>query len=92
MRYLICYDVTEDERRNQIARRLEDLGFRVQYSVFECKLTPALYATLKNALLQIMDTEEGDRLHCYPLCGACAQLVERFGQPIQPQPDDALIF
>ena len=39
--YLAVYDVTEDRERNAVAKVLEGVGHRVQFSVFECRLTKA---------------------------------------------------
>jgi CRISPR-associated protein Cas2 len=35
---LVCYDIVEDDRRQDVAHVLSDLGPRVQLSVFECKV------------------------------------------------------
>ena len=39
MKWLISYDVLNDANRSRIARRLEQIGFRRQYSVFELELS-----------------------------------------------------
>lgn len=36
---VFSYDVSEDKRRRKIARLLEDAATRVQYSVFETRMT-----------------------------------------------------
>lgn len=38
-RYLVVYDISEDKERDRVASLLEGFGFRVQKSVFECRLT-----------------------------------------------------
>ncbi len=37
--YAVAYDITDDKEREKIARLLKNYGFRVQKSVFECRLT-----------------------------------------------------
>lgn len=37
--YVVAYDVTEDKERDRVADVLEGFGFRLQQSVFECRLT-----------------------------------------------------
>ncbi len=37
--YAVVYDITDDKERAKIARLLKSYGFRVQKSVFECRLT-----------------------------------------------------
>lgn len=45
---LICYDIGDDDRRDDVSTLLETLGPRVQMSVFECTVTdrPALHRLL----------------------------------------------
>nr|WP_299041656.1 CRISPR-associated endonuclease Cas2 [uncultured Thermosynechococcus sp.] len=45
--YVICYDRSSNKRRKKISDLLEGYGRRVQYSVFECVLSPQKYAELK---------------------------------------------
>ena len=65
---MVCYDVTDDKRRGQVANELENFGQRVQYSVFECHLSDAQFAQLQERLMALMD-ESVDKLRFYPLCG-----------------------
>ena len=37
--YVVSYDISSDRLRNKVARTLEGYGTRIQYSVFECKLS-----------------------------------------------------
>jgi CRISPR-associated protein Cas2 len=37
--YAVVYDITDDLERLKVAKLLKDYGFRVQKSVFECRLT-----------------------------------------------------
>jgi len=39
--FAICYDVSDDRERRRVDRVLSGYGFRVQRSVFECRLTAA---------------------------------------------------
>lgn len=36
--YAVVYDITSDSERSSVNRTLKDFGFRVQKSVFECRL------------------------------------------------------
>lgn len=36
--YAVVYDITSDRERNKVAKVLKDFGFRIQKSVFECRL------------------------------------------------------
>lgn len=36
IRLIVCYDISDDERRNNVAKVLGEFGDRIQYSVFSC--------------------------------------------------------
>lgn len=77
--YVVSYDIAEDKRRNKIAKVLEGYGKRVQYSVFECRVSlqnmKKLYAQLCDLT---QDMEEGSILF-YPICGSCEKKVMLIG-------------
>ena len=50
MLVLISYDIEDDRLRVKLAKLLEGHGQRVQYSVFECHLTPSEYGVLLERL------------------------------------------
>jgi CRISPR-associated protein Cas2 len=37
-RYLVCYDISDDHRRDRVHRLLSGFGVRIQFSMFECVL------------------------------------------------------
>ncbi len=76
--YLITYDVPDDKRRLKIAKHLEALGDRVQYSVFEIWLTPKELKTLVSRLEKVLEEEE-DSVRIYALCEACRGKVRIHG-------------
>lgn len=83
MYVLITYDVataTEDGRRRlrRVAKACLDYGQRVQNSVFECKVEPAQFVTLKNRLLDIINPRE-DSLRFYNLGANWERRVEHCG-------------
>jgi len=60
---VFSYDVSQDKRRRKIARLLEDAATRVQYSVFETRLSEARAAALSQRLASLLG--EGDSLRVY---------------------------
>ena len=83
MLVLITYDVkltTEQgaNRLRHISKTCLDFGIRVQYSVFECEITPAQWVELKEALLNIYDPDN-DSLRFYHLGSKWKRKVEHFG-------------
>lgn len=66
MRWIVSYDIADDQRRRQVARHLEGIGLRVQYSVFECQLTPRQMRAARAFLVACIETEK-DSIRWYPL-------------------------
>lgn len=60
MLVLVCYDVNTEtkagrRRLRRVAKVCESMGQRVQKSVFECQLDPALFETLERRLMAEID-------------------------------------
>ena len=64
---VVTYDIADDQRRERVASELANFGERVQYSVFECHVTPAQIQELQQRL-DVLIAQEKDRVHYYPLC------------------------
>jgi CRISPR-associated protein Cas2 len=47
---VVSYDIPEDRRRTRVMKLLKNYGRHVQFSVFECDLTPIQLATLRDRL------------------------------------------
>ena len=62
--YLVAYDVTDDERRNRVAKELHSYGDRVQYSVFWVVTTPARMERLRTALRRLVNQRLDSVLIC----------------------------
>ena len=56
--YLITYDISEGKRLNRTAHILEGYGFRLQESVFYCKLSPLMKASLTSELASVINVIE----------------------------------
>ena len=83
MMILITYDVSMEDpdgskRLRRLAKICLDYGVRVQYSVFECEVTPAQWVDLKDLLLGTYD-EEVDSLRFYKLGANWRRRVEHHG-------------
>lgn len=63
-RYLICYDVVNDPRRERLAKVLQTYGDRLQYSVFVVDAKPAKLVRLRAAMRQVIDTDADSILIC----------------------------
>ncbi|MBI4568072.1 MAG: CRISPR-associated endonuclease Cas2 [Planctomycetes bacterium] len=94
MRFLIVYDIADDQRRSRIARILEGYGTRVQFSVFEFNLSPgrrvALMAELRSKDL-LPGEPAGDSFTVYDLCERCYAETDRFGR-VRLLDENVLVF
>lgn len=96
MMVLITYDVStvdkEGEKRlRQVAKTCENVGQRVQNSVFECLLMPDQFVLLKNKLLNIIDKEE-DSLRIYYLGKNWKRRVEHYGKSLHFTQEEPIIL
>jgi CRISPR-associated protein Cas2 len=83
MLLLVTYDVattTPEGRRRlrRVAIACKNYGQRVQKSVFECLVAPEQEVKLREALLNIIDTEH-DSLRIYPLDAHVRKGIEHHG-------------
>jgi CRISPR-associated protein Cas2 len=75
--YLVSYDIVDDRRRNKLAKILQGYGNRVQYSVFECRLSKSQAKELELKARPYVKIDKGDSLRLYILCKSCeAEVVK----------------
>jgi CRISPR-associated protein Cas2 len=96
MDLLVTYDIatttTQGQRRlHKVAKICEGYGVRVQYSVFECRLSNAAIEKLKTALLDIIDTTE-DSIRIYQIHGDISNSRETLGSNRQWSADSHWIL
>ncbi len=84
MRFVICYDITENARRERVASTLLDYGRRIQESVFVATLDEELHAKMLDRLKRLVD-EAVDTIHVFALCSACDKRIERMGRAELPE-------
>ena len=79
MHYTVAYDITNDKRRNRVAKILKDFGTRIQYSVFECNTDRRALLRLQSQLEKVINFAE-DTITFYHLCAACEKQIARIGR------------
>jgi len=94
--YLVSYDISDNRLRSKIAKTLEGYGRRVQYSVFECRLSRKQYEAMYRKLLELMDREEEGSIRIYCLCTSCDQRTHVIGcdlldPRVSPEEEDLFI-
>jgi len=92
---LVTYDVNTETaagrgRLRRVAKACEDRGQRVQHSVFECLVDPALWEVLRARLVATIDPET-DSLRFYFLGSNWRRRVEHVGAKATPDPEGPLV-
>ncbi|MBN8997142.1 MAG: CRISPR-associated endonuclease Cas2 [Rhizobiales bacterium] len=95
MLVLVTYDVSTSDtggarRLRRVARACQNLGQRVQYSVFELEVDPAQWTLLK-ARLETIIRPETDSLRYYYLGAHGRRRVEHVGAKTVPNLEGLLI-
>lgn len=84
MRYIISYDISDNQLRNRLVRILEKYGERVQYSVFEAELTKDqlrnLIAELKVMIFPMLNKRS--KVFIYPLKPHLVPQIKRIGHMV----------
>lgn len=91
MLILVSYDIPDDRRRTRLAHILKDFGTRVQYSVFECRLTEEQVARLQARVVALIAPKE-DSVRFYRLCATCAGHLEIQGLGRSTEDPEVYVF
>jgi CRISPR-associated protein Cas2 len=75
---VISYDIVDDKRRTKVMKLLKGYGMHVQYSVFECYLSPGQLDQLGRKLRALIDLDT-DSVRCYRLDAASKKRTVTLG-------------
>ncbi|HSW45505.1 MAG TPA: CRISPR-associated endonuclease Cas2 [Phycisphaerae bacterium] len=73
-----CYDIPNDRRRCHVARLLDGVGRRVQYSVFEGDLDDKTLANVIERVKRVIHPTE-DSVRVYRICATCKKQTVLLG-------------
>lgn len=95
MMVVVSYDVSTSEpegqaRLRRVAKVCKNYGQRVQFSVFECSVDPALWAFFRDKLIKAIDPDK-DSLRFYFLGANWRRRVEHVGAKKSIDPDEPLV-
>ena len=81
--YLVCYDICEDKRLRKVFQILRGYGDHLQYSVFECQLTPTDLVRLRAELSAIIHHDQDQVLFVDlgPAEGRGDRVITALGKP-----------
>lgn len=80
---VFCYDVTLDSTRYRVARILEEVASRVQYSVFETRMTELQANTISQHIASLLGDGDSLRVYVVGRNGEKRTSVYGDGAPIQ---------
>jgi len=81
--YLVCYDISDEKRLRRVFKIMRNYGDHLQYSVFECQLTPADLARCKADLSAVIHHTEDQVLfvNLGPAEGRGDRVITALGRP-----------
>jgi CRISPR-associated protein Cas2 len=84
--YLVCYDIRNDKRLRKVFKAMRDFGDHLQYSIFECQLTPIDLARCRHVLGQLIKHDEDQVLFVDlgPTEGRGERVISALGVPYSP--------
>jgi CRISPR-associated protein Cas2 len=96
MMVIVSYDVsfedpTGKKRLRRIAKLCEGYGQRVQYSVFECVVDPAQWASFRHRLLEEFDVDK-DSLRFYFMGKNWQRRIEHHGVRAGYDPENDVLI
>ncbi len=84
--YLVCYDICDDKRLRKVHKTMRNFGDHLQYSVFECQLTPIDLAKCQSQLNDIIHHDEDQVMFVDlgPTEGRGDRVISALGKPYSP--------
>jgi CRISPR-associated protein Cas2 len=81
--YLVCYDIADEKRLRKVFRIIRGYGDHLQYSVFECQMSPTDLVMCRGELSAAIHHEEDQVLfiHLGPSEERGARSITALGQP-----------
>lgn len=81
--YIVSYDITDDDRRNDVFQYLRRWGDHLQYSVFRCELSRKDRAEMRTRLARLIN-DDHDQILLFdlgPTNGRARDSVDALGLP-----------
>jgi len=81
--YVVSYDISDDKRLRQVFKTMRNFGDHLQFSVFECQLTPVDLVRLRAELAKIIHHGEDQVLFIDlgPAEGRGDRVITALGKP-----------
>ena len=89
-KFMICYDISDDKKREHVRKILSEYGDRMQYSLFECRLSEGDLLEIKGRLSEAID-KRADSVRFYAICPACLEKIIVHGNSSQEKDEGFII-
>ena len=93
--FLVAYDVVDDKLRTRLHKKLKGYGEALQYSLFQCRLTPSERLTLRSETWDLINhaTDRILLIDLGPEDGRGMLSMESWGQPlVDPAAHDGILI
>jgi CRISPR-associated protein Cas2 len=80
MKYIIAYDIPETKIRSKIAKYLEGVAYRIQFSVFMGDFSENEANTAKTRIMEIIGNPKKRMVVMIPVCKNCEDKIWKVGQ------------
>ncbi|GAU78637.1 CRISPR-associated endonuclease Cas2 [Fusibacter sp. 3D3] len=85
--YIVCYDIINDTGRRKIEKIISHYGHRIQYSVFECKITSEeskeMLIRLKKEFEKDLFAINKDTILIFTMCESCSKKMKTIGKKVE---------
>jgi len=81
MNYVVAYDISQNKRRRRVSIYLQGWGYRVQESVFVCRVSNEEMKGFIGAIEENIDKKE-DHVAVFRQCASCDKSLVVLGEPI----------
>ena len=87
---LVIYDIMDNKKRVNLAKKLQGYGVRVQKSAFEAMIDKKKYKKMLEELRKYVSVEDGDSIRIYKIIGKGQ--VTSYGNKIDNSMDDVIVI
>ena len=93
-RYIVTYDISDDERRTKVFKAMRGFGHHIQFSVFRCDLSDHTRVLMHAELHQLIDHNEDQILviDLGPVDGRAATCINAIGRHYLPPERTVLVI
>jgi CRISPR-associated protein Cas2 len=81
--FLVCYDIADEKRLRKVFKTMRNYGDHLQFSIFECQLTPSDLVRCRADLVRIINHAKDQVLfvNLGPASGRGERVITALGLP-----------